>query len=274
MHSSFSIVAPKYCEQIGLRPLLSGRLNKNMHVNRPSDVFEVFQISYVRRGRATFWSPPSGQIHLEAGSAFILIPDQAHSYWPVDADGWIEDFVQFTGCFAVDLLQRGYFNPRSPVLRPQPQREFEQVMNRLVGYDDLSGELAIPLLFELICRCTPSFFASRRQTLREEVRIVIEAMEDSLHSPYFDLQSLATNLQISYSRLRQLFKQETGSSPVTWFTTQKMEAAKKLLLETDLTLAEIAVNFGYKNAFYFSRLFRRCTGLAPSQFRKNGRVGI
>ena len=62
-------------------------------------------------------------------------------------------------------------------------------------------------------------------------------------------------------------RRATGLSVLEHINRAKMEEAKRLLLSTGLTVAEIAQAVGYADARYFARLFRRQTDLTPSEYR-------
>jgi AraC-like DNA-binding protein len=56
-----------------------------------------------------------------------------------------------------------------------------------------------------------------------------------------------------------------------YLETRRIAQARELLLMAVLSVAEVAARVGYANAFYFSRVFSRQTGISPSAFRKQGR---
>jgi two-component system response regulator YesN len=53
-----------------------------------------------------------------------------------------------------------------------------------------------------------------------------------------------------------------------YYTSLKIERAKQLLLENEMTVKEIAARLAFNEANYFSKTFKRLTGLTPSQYRK------
>ena len=65
-----------------------------------------------------------------------------------------------------------------------------------------------------------------------------------------------------------LFKKETGKNFLEYVTELRIQKAKNYLIQTDYDIAEIAASVGYGDLKYFSKLFRKNTGLSPSEFRK------
>ena len=68
----------------------------------------------------------------------------------------------------------------------------------------------------------------------------------------------------------KLFKEYTGKSYSGYVNDIKMEFAKKLLLNTDFSIGEIARKTGYDDQGHFGRNFKKYTGMKPSAYRKRG----
>lgn len=83
----------------------------------------------------------------------------------------------------------------------------------------------------------------------------------------FDVADLAQAADLSPSRLRARFLAATGLSPRNWLAGLRIDQARRLLAETDDTLATIATACGFADAYHLSHAFTRCTGESPSAFR-------
>lgn len=81
------------------------------------------------------------------------------------------------------------------------------------------------------------------------------------------LDKLAQSVNLSESRLRHLFKAETGVSPVQYLKTQRMLKARRLLETTFLNVKEVMLKVGAKDTSHFIRDFKKTFGLSPSQYR-------
>ncbi len=91
-----------------------------------------------------------------------------------------------------------------------------------------------------------------------------------LHTHYRENTSigeLAAIEHLSVSRYREVFKNQTGMSPVDYRTALRISNACRLLLQTDLTATEIASDCGYSDVFFFMRIFKRKTGMTPGEYR-------
>ena len=104
----------------------------------------------------------------------------------------------------------------------------------------------------------------------------------SLHKPieamrlYFDrplrIAELAKLAGMSVSNFFRHFKAATGTSPIDWLKRERINQAKRRLLETNDSIAAIAEQTGYYDQFYFSRDFKRMTQVSPTEYRQRERA--
>lgn len=86
----------------------------------------------------------------------------------------------------------------------------------------------------------------------------------------FDLVSLSTvaeQFNLSPVQLTRDFKSAYGITPIKYLLNLRMERSKQLLINTNDTIHQIALKCGYENGFYFSRVFSKNIGVAPSKYR-------
>jgi len=84
----------------------------------------------------------------------------------------------------------------------------------------------------------------------------------------FDLAQLAALAGLSKYHFHRLFKSAIGVSPSRYHTNLRMELARRLLRESKKSVVEVALEVGYSNPSHFAQLFRRQTGLCPSDYRR------
>lgn len=81
------------------------------------------------------------------------------------------------------------------------------------------------------------------------------------------LDELAKRVGLSKSQLSLVFKEHTKYSPIDFFINLKMQRACRYLDLTDFSIQQVAASMGYKDPYYFSRLFAQNIGMAPSTYR-------
>ena len=84
----------------------------------------------------------------------------------------------------------------------------------------------------------------------------------------FDLAQLAAQVGLSKFHFHRLFKSAVGVSPSRYHINLRMDEAKRLLRETKKSVVAVALDVGYTNPSHFAQLFRRETGLPPSDYRR------
>jgi YesN/AraC family two-component response regulator len=83
-----------------------------------------------------------------------------------------------------------------------------------------------------------------------------------------DLETLARAFGLSPSQMCKLFRKYRDDTPVRYLMTLRMNEAKRLLLQLPgLEVKEVGQLVGYPDQFYFSRTFKRATGMSPTEFR-------
>lgn len=81
------------------------------------------------------------------------------------------------------------------------------------------------------------------------------------------LGDYAQQVNVSEEHLRKVVKRCTGKSPLEWINEARILESKSLLFNTGLTVNEIALRVGVEDPAYFSRLFKKNTGMTPVQYR-------
>lgn len=99
------------------------------------------------------------------------------------------------------------------------------------------------------------------------LRKVVCHLEANLEKA-FSLSSCATLARLSPSHFSRLFRASTGLAPSRFFQLLRLERARRLLRETELSVLEVALEVGYGSVSHFSQIFRREAGLSPSAYRR------
>lgn len=96
---------------------------------------------------------------------------------------------------------------------------------------------------------------------------VLDYIKDHHHRKIL-LSELSGILHVCDDHLIRLFKQYTNKSPVKYIMDLRVESAMRLLIDTDLSIAEIASRTGFSSPNYMAKLFRETINLTPNQYRK------
>ena len=100
------------------------------------------------------------------------------------------------------------------------------------------------------------------------MRRVIEYVDAYLDQD-LALVELAAIVSLSPNYFTRLFKQSTGFTPHQYVIQQRVERAKRLLLESKLAIADIALEVGFAHQSHLNRHFKRWVGVTPKAFINN-----
>ncbi len=93
-------------------------------------------------------------------------------------------------------------------------------------------------------------------------------MQNHLGDTQVTAESFAQGLGYGRTNFFKKMKQLTGMSPNDYIRKARMEAAAELLINTNLTAAEVAYKVGFEDQYYFSKSFKKYFGTPPSKYRK------
>lgn len=101
---------------------------------------------------------------------------------------------------------------------------------------------------------------------RNEVFLRVDAYLAERLSQTLTLDRICRDNLVGRSRLQQIFHAETGGGVMEYFGRRKIEAAKEMIRRDDGNFTEIANRLGYQSIYYFSRHFKKVTGMTPSEY--------
>ncbi|MGN1015854.1 MAG: helix-turn-helix domain-containing protein [Faecousia sp.] len=137
-------------------------------------------------------------------------------------------------------------------------------MLKPVNYEEF-GACLDNLKIALFHRQSPKEQApTEERTINGITRYLQEHLSEEL-----SLSVLAEEFHLSAQYISQLFKSEIGVGFLTYLTSIRMEHAKKLLLSTSLSIAEVSEQSGYADYRVFTKVFKKSEGITPSQYRRD-----
>jgi AraC-like DNA-binding protein len=165
-----------------------------------------------------------------------------------------------------------FFNPDKPVNYIGFNENFYQSFKIIlylaeeekIGYQQAIGGQIIYLLGKLRHIVLNEAFANN------EIEKIINHSRVYMRSHVTEdikMEDLANKLNISYSLFRTEFKKYTGVSPGQYLLQLKIQMAKNLLSNSQLSVKEVSFKSGFESPYYFSRVFKKYTGHTPTEFK-------
>ncbi|HZG83688.1 AraC family transcriptional regulator [Paenibacillus sp.] len=257
-----------YVSDIGVFP------KARRHYRERREGSDAHIVIYCADGRG--WVRSGGGPHMAVGprQLVVLPPAAPHAYGADADDPWSIYWFHLKGDEAGALLAEFRLLDRTVQL---PAADADRFLERFQDIYETLTEKSYSMAHHVYVSQALRFAiaaigAIQGRTRREErtsayLETAIAVMKDRLDGR-LTLRELAEKTRLSPQHLNQLFKEETGFPPVEYYLRLKMRRASELLDVTTLGIKEIAAAVGIADPYYFSRLFKRTTGEAPSEYRK------
>lgn len=239
---------------------------------RHQSTFSKWAFIYLSGGKGSYQANDGPVQRVESGSLLFLRPGVVYNYGP-DQDGyWDEYYFTFEGTRIEEWLSSWLTNvdeakqvgDEDATQLNRIERIFMLMESGLPDNIDRAALLMETLLFEFMLKAQ----ATAETTKTQQVIDIMDDLGDSLFKP-FDAKSIAKRHHISISTLRRVVSEYTGYPLNAYINRLKIAEAKNILLKTDDTVKEVADSLGFKDVFYFSRLFKKYVGMSPLIYRNN-----
>lgn len=207
---------------------------------------------------------------------FVLLPatNKYISYWADDDDPWTIYWLHFTSDQINTVNNSLNINiSKSPIQIPLNENAisiWQNIYQTLeMGY---SHENLISASFCLYYLLATFLFPERHvynsaDNNGDIITRSIQNMRNNLNAK-LTVEDMASQHRLSLSHFSSLFRKATGMSPIDYFIHLKMQKACQLLYLDRNRIKAIAMQLGYDNPYYFSRLFKKYIGSSPKEYRQ------
>lgn len=223
---------------------------------------------------------PHWEGQVNAGELVMLPQGVPHKFWAAKENPWSIYWCHFAGHQAQEyIFHMDYRDDRptrpigeSPALKAQFQALLAETSS---GFNEAALVYAANMLKQLLTfvgKLLREVDADNEHHHRQRFNLdkVQAYMLQNLDKP-MELESLAKISNLSKFHFSKRYREATGFSPIQHLIQMKVEYARYLLETSDMSIQDIADRLGYDDSLYFSRLFRKETGVSPRQYR--GKLG-
>lgn len=234
-------------------------------------ILQEYQLIYVLNGKGQFESKACQKTGLESGDIVILFPGMWHRYKPDPSTYWQTTWIGFDGELARKLVPRSGLSPEEPLISVGYHQSILEIYNSIIdvsrsefpGFQQiLSGDVLKLLGWIHAIYKRAEFKELQIDSLMLEAKVL-------LRKPKKQLEQVARELNLGYSKFRKLFKDYTGLSPGQYRLQSMIKKAEVLLNDDQHNIQEICDLLGFESTQYFSRVFRNKTGKTPGTYRKS-----
>ena len=108
-------------------------------------------------------------------------------------------------------------------------------------------------------------FGTKERMEEDIINNIIEYLKENIYIN-LSFDEICIRFSMGKTHLKTAFKKATNQGVVTYFRILKIEEAKRMIREGKYNFTEIAEKLGYDSVHYFSRCFKKCTDMTPSQY--------
>ncbi len=189
-------------------------------------------------------------------------------------------YIPYTANLKISVLNNekySYINlfhqhPQRPLFEMDLSKDFDEVHNHLKELVAASKSATTNKLFQKNIQLKKLFALLQTQAnspQMDDYKVVKQLITyiDTHYQEDITLETLASIANMKKSQISYLFKKYTNKRPIDYLIQHRIRKALELLETTDLLICEVAGEVGYQDPFYFSRLFKKYTGISPTTLR-------
>ena len=233
--------------------------SKPLYVNgRHSDAFV-----YISEGSCSYKFDDSTEFTVNKGDILYL------AYHAVYTMHIHTSNYRFIFCdFEFDCEQQR----KSGVYTPQNSSDTENLFIRLLKSFDNPSHTSLAKSMSILYNIYSEILKLSDSTLQKTQSIKISEIKMYIDTHFQDttlsVEILAAKAGISEVYLRKLFKSMYGVSPLEYIISMRIKKSKELMKYTFLTLEDCTLQSGFSSVQYFCRIFKKKTGMTPSEYKK------
>ncbi|MDN4603275.1 AraC family transcriptional regulator [Paenibacillus sp. F6_3S_P_1C] len=252
-------------------PVAYGRYNDPEHREHRPDGIREYNLHLVFRGQG-YVKTDQGAVHLMAGQGFLYAPGQAQHYHADPADPWDVRWIHLQAHDLERLLDL-----RSPdkvwLFSFSGSERFAALHEQLCQlggtYESVHEPKLSAVLYELLSQLSRNSESLERTSLlnhQETIRSTADYIRRHCTQP-LSLADMAGTAGYSVYYFNRMFKSIMGVPPGRYLLDCRILVAKRMLVDSGLSVKQIASQCGFTHSSYFIRMFRDYIGMTPQQFR-------
>ncbi|MCI9338139.1 MAG: helix-turn-helix transcriptional regulator [Lachnospiraceae bacterium] len=225
---------------------------------------------------ARFWL--EGQEHAVKKNSFILLSPDTRCRYQALEDYYTDDWMHFDIEEGDHAMFAKYGIPVDKLVHLGNATELSQIMH-ILTYEHYSAgeyreEIEVHYLSILMLKLSRLIVrgggASSEMLIERNGRLTeLKSLMYAAPCEVPDVGAMAERIGMSYSGFQHFYKKMFGVAVMTDVINGRVEYAKRLLCTTNLTVAEVAEQCGYRNEYHFMRQFREKVGKTPTEYRKS-----
>jgi AraC family transcriptional regulator, arabinose operon regulatory protein len=203
------------------------------------------------------------------GDVYILHKQSNHSYYSDSKNPWTKIWFNAKGPLIDSLIHLYRLNSINHIRNFDISELFFKILeiakNSKKSDEEIFSETSL-IFHEIIVRISKGIY--NNIIVHSPDAMEIKQYLDKKYMTDISLKEIGELIFRSPSQTIRIFKNNFGITPYNYFMNKKLEVAKLMLLNTNISVKEISISLSFADEHYFSNYFKSKIGLSPSVFRK------
>ena len=237
----------------------------NYHIVRTNSPIHCFE--YVMSGAGIV--EVDGHINYPCeGDLYILPKSSDHNYRSLPEDPFSKIWMNVSGSLCDELIH--VYGITGVLLVKHLDvysifREFLDICeNKDLTLDEIYAQSSL-VFHKLILKISERLSSDSKNDGRGTAGEIKSYIDRNIYEP-LNIERISRHISLSPSQVNRVFKRRYGVTPYDYILSRKIDTAKLLLMNTTLTVKEIAYRLNFADEHYFSNIFLQKTGVRPSKF--------
>lgn len=234
-----------------------------------------YLLHFILEGRGRYQTAQK-TYHLQKGQAFLIKPGESTYYAADRREPWRYCWIGIGGSSAQEIIKSCDFGSEGYIYEGIQENEIDRLADRIVDLFQDYEKNELEILGDLY-----HLFARFR---KKEKVILVNAEQKYLEKAYeyirnnysypVKISGIARYIGIDRSYLYKLMMEELHMAPQQYLIEYRLNQAKEMLKNQEMTVTEIAYSCGFKDAPAFCRHFKKRNGMTPKEYRKKENLSV
>lgn len=234
---------------------------------------EHYKIHYIHKGKGIF-RLGNETYHLKDGQGFLISPNVIAYYKADDKEPWSYSWCAFDGINAEAYLKRANLTNSNPIFEYNKDDKINKCFKEMIQSTnwEKSSDLRLQSLLYLFLATIidEAILDSSYEETKTNKNIYINKAIHFIHINYsrkIRVSEVAKFIGLDRKYISKLFKDIVGVTIQDYLISFRINKAKEMMKDKQLSIGDISRSVGYDNPLIFSKIFKKVNGMSPSKYR-------
>ena len=227
-----------------------------------------YQLIYIYKGSGYYYLNQEWKA-LGAGNVLLFSPKEPQTYSYYAKEHPEVYWIHFTGSRCESVIQKynlhNCYIGEHTVLKTLFQETIMELQLKKPFFEDVVLSNFLQIL-AIVARSHQQLLSPLENDFSID-RLVMQLNQN--YKDNWNVESMAEYCKLSVGYFSHIFKKRMGAAPMRYLTELRIEKAKELIAANTMRLSDIAPMVGFSDVFYFSRVFKKMTGIPPTEFKQS-----